>query len=108
MTQALAELIAVHIILLFLRYGRIILFPEGHGPALKHTSPIFPDTLQHLLQIPHLTQGIHFIELKVGCSDLRYRIIVEHILYNLYFLSSIRDIKQDGKNIGMSRHMFSS
>ena len=98
-------MIPVHIILFFLRHGRIIFFPESNSSKIQHTTPVGTDLVQNFCQFSHLAQYIQLKEVKVWCCDRRNLIIFKYICENFFLLLFVCDIKQNCKNICMSRYI---
>ena len=98
-------MIPVHIILFFLRHGRIILFPECDCPKIQHAAPVGTDLVQNFCQFSHLAQYIQLKEVKVWCCDCRNFIIFEYVFEYFFLLLFVCDIKQNCKNIRMSCHI---
>ena len=93
MTEALAKMITVHVVLFFLRHRRIVLFPEGNCSKLQHATPVGTDLVQNFGQFSHLAQYIQFEEVKIWCCDRRDLIIFEYVCEDFFLLILICDSK---------------
>ena len=103
--EALAEAVAVHVILLFHWCLGVELFPEGYRASFQHAAPVAAHFVQHELQISGLAKHIQFKEIEVRCGNRRNGIILNYILQNFLLLFCCCNMEQNCKNIGMASHI---
>ena len=88
MTEALAKMITVHVVLFFLRHRRIVLFPEGNCSKIQHAAPVCADFVEDEIVLADVAKGVEFVEAHVGRCDGLYFPARQH-LFDLFELLAV-------------------